>query len=394
LRTTEVGAYPGPVRLLSRAGACAGLLALGACAQGPAPPAAKLWTLFDVESLYAAGAPPTKALALDAGLPGGIAIGHMLDGAAVYPRPAVADHYGATYATTEVWVGYPQVWMQPMYVPITGWVDGVPQKLLDGSGAWHPVFSVGPASGFYSPFWQAVYFTVPPGTTTATYTTARQILDAGFPLAAREGWTISIVPADVTSPVAGPKSGTGWLNGAKVSFLDFGQRLFDWDPATNVVDETPLFVMVTRDANGNLVAPYLPTVGGTGPLGTHAGPAPEDGQQPIYASYWRLYTVEIPATARVFTDDALQQALDAAGFHDLGLPVDPGYANVIGRVVLNPGCTIFDPLASGAGACQYLDSQAAVENDLDPGAIQPTAVTVTCPFLTYQDGIPVAPITQ
>jgi hypothetical protein len=96
LRTTEVGAYPGPVRLLSRAGACAGLLALGACAQGPAPPAAKLWTLFDVEALYAAGAPPTKALALDAGLPGGIAIGHMLDGAAVYPRPAVADHYGVT----------------------------------------------------------------------------------------------------------------------------------------------------------------------------------------------------------------------------------------------------------------------------------------------------------
>jgi hypothetical protein len=115
---------------------------------------------------------------------------------------------------------------------------------------------------------------------------------------------------------------------------------------------------------------------------------------PIYASYWRLYTVEIPATARVFTDDNLQQALAMGGFSDLGLPVDPGYENVIGRVVLNPGCTIIDPMASGTGACLYLDSQAALESNIDPGAIQPTDITVTCPFLTYQDGLPLAPITQ
>ncbi|HEY6477332.1 MAG TPA: hypothetical protein VI456_12175, partial [Polyangia bacterium] len=346
----------------------------------------------DIEALYAGGAPPTKALAADAGLPGGIEIGHILDGTALYPRPAVADHYGVSYATTEVWAGYPQVWMQPMYVPVTGWADGVPQKLLDANH-WHPVFSVGPGSGFYSPFWQAVYFTVPPGTTPATYTTVKQILDAGFPLAPREGWTIPIVPADVTSPVVGPTQGTGWVDGAKVSFLNFGERLFNWDPATNVVEETPLFVMVTRDASGNLVAPSLPTLGGTGPLGTHAGPAPLNGVAPIYASYWRLYTVEIPPTARVFTDDNLQQALAAAGLPDLGLPVDAGYANVVGRVVLNPGCTIFDPMASGTGACQYLDSQAALESNLDPGAIQPTDITVTCPFLTYQDGLPLTPIT-
>jgi hypothetical protein len=375
--------------------ASAALLALGACSQAPAPAAAaaRIWTLADIEALYAAGAPPTKAIAADASLPGGIEIDHILDGTALFPRPAVADQYNVTYATTEVWAGYPQVWMQPMYVPVTGWVDGVPQKLVGADGKWHPVFSVGPGSAFYSPFWQAVYFTVPPGTTTATYTTPKQILDAGFPLVPAEGWTLPIVPDDVASLTTDPKP-TGWWDGAKVSFLNFGQRLFNWDPATNVVEETPLFVMVTRDASGNLAAPFLPTVGGTGPLGTHAGPALLKGGAPIYASYWRLYTVEIPPTARVFADDTLQLALDTAGLHDLGLPLLRGYAEVVGWVVLNPDCTVPDVGSTTPGACQYLDTQAAVEANIDPGAIQPTDITVTCPFLTYQDGIALTPITQ
>jgi hypothetical protein len=184
----------------------------------------------------------------------------------------------------------------------------------------------------------------------------------------------------------------------KISFFNFGQRLFNWDPVTNVVEETPLFVIVTRDAAGNLVAPYLPTVGGTGPLGTHAGLAAEVGGQPIYASYWRLYTVEIPPTAKVFTDDALQTNLFDAGLADLGLPLDPAdvayYPTLVGRVVLNPGCAYIDPAARGPGACLYLDSQAALEDNIDPGRIQPTDVTVTCPFLTYQDTKSVAPILQ
>jgi len=389
------------VRPSLRALASAVLLTLGACSQAPAPPAARIWTLFDVQSLYAAGAPTAKTIANDAGLPGGIEIDHILDAtSALFQRPAFADHYGVTYATTEVWAHYPQVWVQPMYVPVTGWVDGVPKPLLGTDGKWHPVFSVGPGSGFYSPFWQAFYFTVPPETTSATYTTAKQILDAGFPLVPGEGWTMPLVPgvpAEVSAPPAVP-AGTGWWNGAKISFFNFGQRLFNWDPLTNVVEETPLFVIVTRDAAGNLVAPFLPTVGGTGPLGTHAGLAAEVGGQPIYASYWRLYTVEIPPTAKVFTDDALQTNLFDAGLADLGLPLDPAdvayYPTLVGRVVLNPGCAYIDPAARGPGACLYLDSQAALEDNIDPGRIQPTDVTVTCPFLTYQDTKSVAPILQ
>ena len=111
--------------------------------------------------------------------------------------------------------------------------------------------------------------------------------------------------------------------------------------------------MVTRDADGNLVAPYLPTVGGTGPLGTHAGPAPLERGEPIYASYWRLYTVEIPATARVFgrrhppdrrsTRRGISRPLASARPDDRR----PTARRIVGRVVLNPGCTYIDPMAAG-----------------------------------------------
>jgi hypothetical protein len=378
------------------------LLALGACAQAPAPPAAQLFTVFDIEALYAGGATADSALAADTELPGGIPIGHILDGTteSLFQRPALIEAHGGSYLTTEIWVRYAQVWMQPMYVPVTGWVDGVPQKLLGGDGLWHPVFSVGPASGFYSPFWQAMYFTVPPGTTTATYTSAKQILDAGFALVPGDGWTIPIVPQDAVPPagLASPTREMGWLDGAKVFTLDFGEGLFTWNAATNVVGETPLYVMVTRDASGNLVAPYLPTVGGLGPVGSHVAAAPTVGGEPIYASYWRLYTVEIPTTARVVADDALQQALDAAGLHDLGFPADPNVAydtpSIVGRVVVNPtGCTVMDP-ADTRFNCTFLDSEVAIETNVESGAIQPTEITATCPFVTWNETSLLTPIVE
>src|SRR6185437_8032689 len=219
LRTTEVRAYPGPVRLLSRAGACVAILALDSCAPGPAPPAAKLWTLFDVDALYAAGAPSTKALAVGDGFPGGVPLGGIVDppvppaGPTLVPHTGTADGYLVNYVTTEVWSDYAQVWMQPVYVPITGVVNGVPHKVVDEMGAWHPIFSVGPASGFYSPYWQITYVTVPAGTTSSTFTSAKQILDSGYPLLPTEGQTMPLVP-DQTSGGGLAKAGCGWLDGA------------------------------------------------------------------------------------------------------------------------------------------------------------------------------------
>jgi len=68
------------------------------------------------------------------------------------------DGYRSAYVTTELWAHFAEVWVQPAYVPVTGWnADGTPVRLLGPDGHWHPIFSVGPHSAFYSPFWQIVY---------------------------------------------------------------------------------------------------------------------------------------------------------------------------------------------------------------------------------------------
>ena len=61
--------------------------------------------------------------------------------------------YGAAYVVTEVWTDFDELWVQPAYVPVKGWSAGKPQPLTL-PGPWEPIFSVGPGSRFYSPFWQ------------------------------------------------------------------------------------------------------------------------------------------------------------------------------------------------------------------------------------------------
>ncbi len=372
----------------------AALWGAAGCAQAPAPVSPRLWTVADLEALAGSG---QKAVAEGGSLPGGISLDRVVAGdGTLVERPALAETYGASYVTTEVWVGYPQVWVQPMYVPVSGWVNDAPTVITDAAGAWKPVFSVGAASGFYSPFWQAIYFDAPAGATAETYTSTKQILDAGLTLHEGAGWTIPIVPSDLawTNPAAVP--GTGWVDGAPVTTLNFGKRLFTWNPATNVVDELPLFVFVMRDAQGNLVAPNFRTVAGTGPVGSGGRVPPKAGSQPLYSSYWRLYTVEVPATAAVFADAALRAQLAAAG---LPAPpaVDPAVAamfpGIVGRVAIHPAC-FDDPqdIDPQVGNCTYFDSQAAIERGIDASAIQPTDVTVTCPFVSYQDANQIVPV--
>ncbi len=372
----------------------AALWGAAGCAQAPAPVAPRVWTVADLQALATSG---QTAVAAGGSLPGGISLDRILaaDGTLVQ-RPSLADTYGASYVTTEVWVGYSQVWVQPMYVPVSGWANDVPTVITDAAGAWKPVFSVGASSGFYSPFWQAIYFDAPAGTTPDTYTSTKQILDAGLPLHEGAGWTIPLVPSDLawTNPAAVP--GSGWVDGAPVTTLNFGKRLFTWNPDSNVVDELPLFVFVMRDAQGKLVAPNFRTVAGTGPLGSGGPAPPKAGTQPLYSSYWRLYTVEVPPTAAVFADAALAAQMAAAG---LPAPpaVDPTVVamnpGIVGRVAIHPAC-FDDPqqIDPQNGTCTYFDSQAAIESGIAAWAIQRTDVTVTCPFVSFQDTQQIVPV--
>jgi hypothetical protein len=415
LRKYEVGAYPGWVKRLARASAFTALMALGACSQAPSPAAAKLSTLFDVQALYAGGAPPTEALAPDDGLPGGVPIGNITTGAAVSPagpvltiRSGLADGYGVTYATTEVWSSYAQVWMQPAYVPITGWANGVPQKVVDGLNAWHPIFSVGPQSGFYSPFWQIVYVTVPAGTTTDTFTSARQILQSGYPLSPSQGQTMPLVPDGTTG---GGKPGSGYLDGAAISFLNFGTATFTWND-TNVVGEVPIYYLSLIGADG---APHvlssMPTVLGTSPPGTAPVAPLTVANVPRYSTYWRLYVATVPSFARVFAPPGSQAEADL-----LAIGVSPGtytaattaaalsyYGAYVGRVAVNagdpgagiPGCFddpgLLEHDPTNTQTCDWLDSQTSLETYIDLSTVVTTGISVTCPVISVKSA-PVVPL--
>src|SRR3954465_8419010 len=97
----------------------------------------------------------------------------VLDGFVV--QPAFAYARPAAFVTTEVWDGFPRVWAQPLYVlvsrfdPVTG-----PVRVPDTN--W--IFAFGPASRFYSPYWQTYFVTVPEGFDASTLRTAEQVVSS------------------------------------------------------------------------------------------------------------------------------------------------------------------------------------------------------------------------
>ena len=381
----------------------ASLIALGGCSQAPAPPAAKLLTLFGAQALYASGAMGSEALAENEGLPGGIPLDLFLsppasDGSSTLAvRTAWSNSDLVDFLTTEVWVNYAQVWMQPAYVPITGWASGTPQFLA--GAPWQPIFCVGAASAFYSPFWQIIYAQVPAGTAPGALTSARQILDGGYPLTPSEGRTMPLVPDRVGLPSdadlpTNVMARTGYLDGAPASFLDFGPSLFTWDPNTNVVQEAPIYVLTFIGPDGKaLASASIPTVLGVGPAGS--GVALPGGAQRDSA-YYRVHTVVVPSTARVFAqpggdiDTGLQKdGLGAFAGFTPGAS-DAQIASFSGGVALNPdpdpvqatpGCfsdpTLLKHDPANPNSCVWLRSEAALQANLDLSTEETTAISVT-----------------
>jgi hypothetical protein len=178
---------------------------------------------------------------------------------------------------------------------------------------------------------------------------------------------------------------------------------FEWY-AGDKIGETPIYTLLFRGSNGELSAISVPTIAGAGEADSAAAGPPIIGGQPRYASYWRTYTVEVPAGARVFAPpevSSVEEQLKAIGFPvvgDYGAAVaqaikdDPGSITpYVGRVALNPGCltdpNLFEAPGTPADAmthCRWLDSQVAIDTMVDPSAIRASDVTLTCPFVSYR----------
>jgi hypothetical protein len=393
---------------------CFSLLDVVACDTPAARPPARLWTMDDYVALSRGAGEGNPEAQLPAVMPLGMVLTD--DGADRFRLtlgPTMLEDYTAAYVTTEVWQGFDKVWVQPLYVLISGWsADGTPIRFSASDPLSRPIFTVGPESAFYSPYWRTFYVQIAANAPPEKYRSSRDITNDKSlvptsgparlaslirtkgvikgPVGDRDRYPTLPLPEKVGPVKLG---GVGYVDGVEIEYIDLGEGGFQWDREL-VVEETPLFVPVMRDDAGGLRPMEVPTVAGTGPLWSGQSARIVQGR-PRYGSYWRLYLAVMPPSARVFAPPQfpkLQQALQAAGIpvaavdaSIANLPVDELAKRLVyvSRVALE-GAKCFASVAA-LDSCTWLNSQSAIELHLGAEGMQKTDITVTCPFVSYAD---------
>jgi hypothetical protein len=373
----------------------------------------RLLTLFDLGAALEAtrSVADTNADVLPTGVSGALYT-RGPEGTATFSlnvSPIFVEGEVGAYAASESWLGFDEVWLQPMYV----------LAATDDTGKLAPIpgqpsiFSVGPTSGFYSPFWSTYFATVPTGVAPEKYRSSAAIFADHLPLTPGPGRICGLAPpgVDVTGyqrspadvpptlpldPAVGTSTvrlASGIVDGETdpTSALDFGTGRFTWSDNL-VVDTTAMFVFDARDASGHGVALGLPPVGGTGGLGAQT-PARESNGRPAFGSLWRLVEVQLPAGAGAIVPDSapgatylrarlaslglVAQAEIPAAWSGLGNAID-----YVERPVLNAS-TCFAATSPTSPSCQWIDSQAAVETYLSTW-MNETDTLLAGPLVTYR----------
>lgn len=374
------------------------LLTLGDLERGLSGPSFAL----GVQDLFPDGIPPSKLLKMTSA--------EMLETPIV---PAYAEGEPAGYTTTDLWFNFPEVWAQPMYVFVRPDAAGVPAPI------GRPIFSVGPKSRFYSPYWRVFQVSLPAGGDPDRYRSVRQIRDAKLPIREIAPRLCVLAPnrkdfhikVSTTHPLLGAGTvatvgqGEGYVDGESepVDVLSFGEDRFRFD-ARQVVAEQPLFVFtVPRQGDGVQVDAQLPRVGGTGPLGAQA-PALGTQGAPTHGSLWRLHRVRLPGPTSAVPVHVLDPMIpglgwdpEAARAHAPGilvaapLTVDEATRRRYAfRAFVGERTCVDAPNAFGPGSpCRWLDSQRAIEETL-AGRIDRTEILVNCPYVTFR-GAPAPP---
>jgi hypothetical protein len=383
---------------------------LSACAAPPGDrPAAAVVTLSTLQAAYEAGADQPFGVGLSRVFAGGFPPSYFLASPdQIRIAPAYTQGQQTAYMTTDIWVNFPVIWVQPLYIFVSGWdaVAPAPQVL---DLPW--VFTVGPDSPFWSPFHRVTYVQVPVDTPPDRYRSVRSILGDRLPLFAGPTRLVTLLPNAEMGPeeptrfllpelrqsdrIARPQRRQGWLDrdGRQLFALDFGESRFQYNERDEILEQ-PLFFFFGRDADGRW-SPYttIPRVGGTGPLFSNR-PALAPGNRPLFGSLWRLHAVNVPPTARVFVPRERRPEWEARnGGPGLGPPTVDAPAALVAttaeldehafKVLLDetclarPGLTVAD-----LTACPWLDSQAAIERHLGQ-AIYPSEILVACPYLSF-----------
>lgn len=358
----------------------------------------RLYTLFDIQAALHEG----RMLPAGPAFPTGIAPDSILtrgDPADTLKiAPAFSEGAPAAYVVTDLWLNFPEVWVQPWYILVTDWNEKSPRQnqLKDAQGKnTPPLIDVGPDSGFYSAFWRHIYAVVPPGTPPDKYVSSRQLFDDGIPLHFAAPWfytvrpaTVGLVPAKPLHPILQVEVGNislgeaALIEGATVPYFNVGGTNFRFDDAL-VVEETPLFIFVRRDAAGVPIRLGAPDVVGSGPLYARR-PADVANGQPRFGAFTRFYLAYLPATAAAF--DLAAYPLASQRLQALVPPIDPRAYQ--GRVALNGSkvaATDVDCFADEMfpDTCRWLDSQQRIEEGLARQDIERTGVTAATPLVFY-----------
>jgi hypothetical protein len=355
--------------------------------------------LAAVQSGGTVGQSPT----LPDGIPGSDLLEPQPDGSyTLKVHPAFAEERPAAYVTSEIWSGYiDSVWLEPIYAQLAS-AGPPPQPLVDGgTGKQAPrIVDVGPDTTFYSPFWQVNAAVV--GEVAADhFRSSHALLDAGVPIVPLGESTGPLAPREIAATPPGghlvePTWGTAlddivtsdvWLEdegkSELVGLLNFGPNLIRLDAIPGrgaIVEALPLFLFVSTAGGTPSALVAEPRVAGVGPLGSgvpaDVGVGPKHGwPQPRFGGFWRVTTATLPPAGGPFHADGHPTAAAAA----TGAGID--VKEYEGRVALDAAC--FDDAAHFPGGCTWLDSQARVESLLGAGALAPTELTATCPFVFY-----------
>jgi hypothetical protein len=394
---------------------------LGSCTSDENTQTAAVVTLFDIQAQMAAG----RRVIAPINLPMAGRFTYTNEALSIDVSPAFSDGLSAAYITTEYWEGFSKVWVQPMYVMVKA-----PLGKMDPIAGVLPIFSVGPDSAFYSPYWRVFFVVVPDLAPVPEFRTTTDVLNSGYRLIPGPARLCSLAPTgtDITAKRAGmpplhpltaqetvgPTVTTaGWVDGyAKpVSVVSSGDDRFTYN-AQGVVDESPLYVF-RRQSDGPTGPKIagLPSVGGRDASGKPRGSAAPDNR-PAFGSHWRLHFVDLPATAGVMvpTDPTPKQMAKIHGIQVAGLkalPIDMGDAgrDIFFRPVLDAEtCRIRIEKAQGTiegirtpllSLCRFLDSESKIQEFLPPEKIVRSDVLATCPWVTYRgQAVPLEPVAE
>lgn len=329
--------------------------------------------------------------------------------------PAFADGQHAAYITTEYWTGFSTVWVQPMYVMVRN-EDG---KFVTITGV-PAVFSVGPDSAFYSPYWRVFYVVVPATVQMPDLRTTRAVLDSGYPLipgpprlcalappatdvTGRDGTAPLLHPLLGTNIVGGVGVGMGWVDGfdKPLGVVTLGDDRFTYK-RNGTVDEAPLYVF-RRQAEG-IGAPMLselPSVGGRDLNAEPKGAAAPDNR-PAFGALWRFHFVDLPSTAGVLVPENSAanprvQAMATGGFAATAVNAGDQGDEVYFRPTLDVAKCATDVAAAVAAnaavppaerlsltsKCAFLDSQAKIHALVQPNKIVRSDILATCPWVSF-----------